>query len=62
VLVVDTGRIRPFLRKLVELEFPRLYVLARLELLDGSAARVVGQVAWTAAEASSDNVAERQSS
>jgi tetratricopeptide (TPR) repeat protein len=61
VLVVDTGRIRPFLRKLVELEFPRLYVLARLELLDSSAARVVGNVAWTAAEVSSDNVAQRQS-
>jgi type III secretory pathway component EscV len=44
VLVVQDGRTRPFVRRLVELEFPRIMVLAqdeRLEL-DGAAAVTAG--------------------
>jgi type III secretory pathway component EscV len=43
-LVVSNPVIRRFVRKLVELEFPYLFVLSREELLPGSDGRIIGEI------------------
>jgi tetratricopeptide (TPR) repeat protein len=43
-LLVENSAIRPFLRKLVELEFPELSVLARSEIPDLPKDRIAGEV------------------
>ena len=43
-LLVEDGSIRPFLRKLVELEFPGLFILSRLELLPELTGQVIGEI------------------
>jgi type III secretion protein V len=45
-LLVENGAIRRFVRRLVELEFPYLFVLSREELLSGLEARVAGEIEW----------------
>lgn len=45
-LLVENGAIRRFVRRLVELEFPYLFVLSREELLSELEARVAGEIEW----------------
>lgn len=44
VLFVDDWRLRPFLRKLVELEFPNLFVVSRREVSDADTMPVVATI------------------
>jgi tetratricopeptide (TPR) repeat protein len=46
VLLVENSAIRRFVRRLVELEFPYLFVLSREELLSGLEAGVAGEIEW----------------
>ena len=46
-LVVGNPSIRRFVRKLVELEFPHLFVLSGEELLPGLEAGIVGEIEWS---------------
>jgi type III secretory pathway component EscV len=46
VLLVENGAIRRFVRRLVELEFPYLFVLSREELLSGVEDRIAGEIEW----------------
>lgn len=43
-LLVEDCSIRPFVRELVELEFPGLFVLSRLELLPELTGQVIGEI------------------
>ena len=52
ILVVSEPRIRPWVRKLVELDYPRLYVSSLSELSDPNG-RVIGAVTLATAEATS---------
>ena len=45
-LLVEDARVRRFLRRLVELEFPALPVIARDELVVPAEGRVIGSLAW----------------
>ena len=45
-LLVENGAIRRFVRRLVELEFPYLFVLSREELLSVVEDRVAGEIEW----------------
>jgi tetratricopeptide (TPR) repeat protein len=45
-LLVGNGAIRRFVRRLVELEFPYLFVLSREELLSGVEDMVAGEIEW----------------
>ncbi len=45
VILVDDWRLRPFVRRLVELEFPHLWVLSRREAFEPDARRVVATIA-----------------
>lgn len=42
VVIVDDWRLRPFVRRLTELEFPHLAIVARRELIEPAASRTIG--------------------
>jgi tetratricopeptide (TPR) repeat protein len=46
-LLVGNPSIRRFVRRLVELEFPHLFVLSGEELLPGLEARIIGEIEWS---------------
>ena len=46
-LLVGNPSIRRFVRKLVELEFPHLFVLSGEELLPGLEAGIIGEIEWS---------------
>ena len=42
VVIVDDWRLRPFMRRLTELEFPHLAIVARRELIEPAASPTIG--------------------